>query len=91
MGVTPDEIARTWLRLVIADAEISPYLIGVDLERLAAHLAAVLDNPTAVHGWPGLGLSEAQHRRMVDYLTGVLWALDLPEDRIAQVTTAVSG
>ncbi|MEV4488651.1 hypothetical protein AB0K04_00870 [Micromonospora coxensis] len=91
MGVTPEEITSTWLRLVVADAELSPYLIGVDLDRLATHLAAALDTGGAVDAWRGLGLSEAQHRRIVDYLTGVLWALDLPEDRIAQVTKAVSG
>ncbi|MEE3917936.1 hypothetical protein V2I01_02435 [Micromonospora sp. BRA006-A] len=30
----------------------------------------------AAGAWRGLGLTEAQHRRMVDYLAGVLWALD---------------
>ncbi|SCG43454.1 hypothetical protein [Micromonospora halophytica] len=102
--MSPEQITARWLRLVVADAELSPYLVGVDLERLGTHLTASLaaalgDEPatdgrtpgTGRHdGWRGLGLSEAQHRRIVDYLTGVLWALDLPDDRIARLTQAVS-
>jgi truncated hemoglobin YjbI len=82
-----------WLRLVAADAELAPYLIGMDLSRLAGHLAllltAALGGPAgnivrpAAGAWRGLGLTEAQHRRVVDYLTGVLWAMDLPADGIA--------
>ncbi|MEU5912889.1 hypothetical protein [Micromonospora sp. NPDC047527] len=88
--MTPGEAVGQWLRLVVADAELSPYLIGVDLGRLAAHLTAGLANAlaggaTPSDGWRGLGLSEAQHRRVVDYLVGVLWAADLPDDQIAQV------
>ncbi|SCG72846.1 hypothetical protein GA0070609_4766 [Micromonospora echinaurantiaca] len=90
--MTPDQITAQWLRLVVADAELSPYLIGVDLGRFGAHLtgslaAALGDGPAAGavgrDGWCGLGLSEAQHRRIVDRLVGVLWALDLPEERVA--------
>jgi NAD(P)H-flavin reductase len=82
-------IVARWLRLVEADAELSPYLIGVDLDRLAAHLTASL-----AHGldgeatqWRGLGLSEAQHRRIVDYLAGVLPEEPdhLPDEQVAQV------
>jgi hypothetical protein len=40
--VTPEQIAAHWLRLVVADAKLSPYLIGVDLGRLGAHLTASL-------------------------------------------------
>ncbi|WP_431874376.1 globin [Micromonospora marina] len=32
-----------WLRLIAADAELAPYLIGMDRRRLAALLAARLD------------------------------------------------
>ncbi|SCL28692.1 hypothetical protein GA0070616_3742 [Micromonospora nigra] len=93
--MTAPEVVTRWLRLVVADAELSPYLIGVDLDRLAAHLTASLDaalgDEPAADAWRGLGLSEAQHRRVVDYLIGVLWALDLPDDRIARVRRAFAG
>lgn len=89
------EVVGRWLRLVVADAELSPYLIGVDLERLGAHLAAGL--AAAVEGqpredpWRGFGLSEEQHRRVVDYLAGVLWALDVPDERIDRARRAFAG
>ncbi|WP_460807441.1 globin family protein [Micromonospora zhanjiangensis] len=78
-----------WLRLVAADSELAPYLIGVDLVRLGGHLALLLTaalggpvgavaRPDAAGGWRGLGLTEAQHRRVVDYLGGVLWAFNVP-------------
>ncbi|MEU7917422.1 hypothetical protein ACGFIP_16625 [Micromonospora zamorensis] len=91
--MTSSEMVARWLRLVVADAELSPYLIGVDLGRLSAHLTASLGNAldgeaTPPAGWGGLGLSEAQHRRVVDYLVGVLWAAELPEARIAQARRA---
>ncbi|KXK59345.1 hypothetical protein AWW66_24690 [Micromonospora rosaria] len=91
----PEETASRWLRLVVADAELSPYLIGVDLRRLGAHLAASVTAALAGRPvddpWQGLGLSEEQHRRILDYLIGVLWASDLPQERIAMVRTAVGG
>jgi hypothetical protein len=89
------ELAGRWLRLVVADAELSPHLVGVDVQRFAAHLAAILTN--ALDGrpvadpWRGLGLSERQHRRVVDYLVGVLWAAGLPDERVTRVTRAVGG
>ncbi|MET7877809.1 hypothetical protein ABZS52_12850 [Micromonospora profundi] len=91
--MTPGEAVGRWLRLVVADAELSPYLIGVDLGRLAAHLTAGLANaldggPAAVDGWQGLGLSEEQHRRVVDYLMGVLWAAEFPDDQMVRVRRA---
>ncbi|MEU1753766.1 globin [Micromonospora matsumotoense] len=82
------EAVARWLRLVAADAELTPYLIGVDRARLGGHLALTLtvalggpagDVVRPVAGaWRGLGLTEAQHRRVVDYLAGVLRALDVP-------------
>ncbi|WP_433343600.1 FAD-binding oxidoreductase [Micromonospora sp. CA-111912] len=82
-----DAVTR-WLRLVAADADLSPYLVGVDRTRLAGHLALTLTTALggpaggiarpAAGAWRGLGLTEAQHRRVVDYLTGVLLARDLP-------------
>ncbi|MFG1757025.1 hypothetical protein [Micromonospora echinofusca] len=90
--MTAQEAVGQWLRLVVADAELSPYLIGVDLERLGAHLAAGLaaavEGQPATDPWRGFGLSEEQHRRVVDYLAGVLWALDVPDDRIARAQRA---
>ncbi|MFI7075767.1 FAD-binding oxidoreductase [Micromonospora sp. NPDC049903] len=60
-----------WLRLVQADAELSAYLIGVDLDRLAAHLIRQLvGGGPVLEGWPGL--PEASRRRAGDYLAGAL-------------------
>ncbi|MEU4644782.1 hypothetical protein [Micromonospora sp. NPDC023814] len=93
--MTGQEAVGQWLRLVVADAELSPYLIGVDLDRLGAHLAAslaaALEGQPTPDPWRGLGLSEAQHRRIVDYLAGVLWALGLPDDRVARARRAFAG
>ena len=84
-----------WLRLVAADEGLAPYLVGVDLSRLAGHLALLLTTALGgpagdiarpvVGAWRGLGLTEAHHRRVVDYLTGVLWAMDLPAAELATV------
>ncbi|GAB3140702.1 hypothetical protein GCM10027290_11960 [Micromonospora sonneratiae] len=89
-----DAVAR-WLRLVAADAELSPYLVGVDLPRLGGHLALQLTaalggpagdiaRPTA-GAWQGLGLSPEQHRRVVDYLTGTLTGLGVSPEAVAVV------
>jgi hypothetical protein len=86
--VRADVLVRRWLHLVAADAELSPYLIGLDRVRLARHLTALLvtaldgrpggpDRPESA-AWRGLGLTEAQHHRVLDYLTGVLRAAGLP-------------
>ncbi|MBU8856222.1 hypothetical protein KSK32_02980 [Micromonospora sp. WMMB482] len=82
------EAVARWLRLVAADADLAPYLVGVDQVRLAGHLAltltVALGGPAgdiarpAAGAWRGLGLTEAQHRRVADYLAGVLWALEVP-------------
>ncbi|MFG3420580.1 hypothetical protein [Micromonospora sp. NPDC048063] len=87
-----DAVAR-WPRLVAADTELTPYLVGVDRARLAGHLAltltVALGGPAgdlarpAAGAWRGLGLTEAQHRRVVDYLAGVLRALDVPPGAVA--------
>ncbi|GAB3150714.1 hypothetical protein GCM10027290_38690 [Micromonospora sonneratiae] len=92
-----DAVGR-WLRLVAADVELAPYLVGVDLPRLAGHLALLLTSALGgpagnivrpvVGAWRGLGLTEAHHRRVVDYLTGVLWAMELPPGGIARVGRA---
>ncbi|MGW1057352.1 hypothetical protein [Micromonospora rubida] len=93
-----DEVVREavwqWLRLVAADAELEPYLVGVDLGRFADHLVATLGpalDGRAADAWPGLGLGEEQHRRLVDYLAGVLWALDVPQAAIAAARAAFAG
>lgn len=94
-----DEVVREavwqWLRLVAADAELEPYLVGVDLGRFADHLAATLgaalDGRATADAWPGFGLGEEQHRRLVDYLAGVLWALDVSQAAIAAARAAFAG
>ncbi|SCL69074.1 hemoglobin [Micromonospora citrea] len=92
-----DAVAR-WLRAVAADAELAPYFIGVDRARLGGHLAltltVALGGPAgdlvrpAAGAWRGLGLTEAQHRRVVDYLAGVLQALDVPPDAVVAARRA---
>ncbi len=73
------EAVGRWLRLVAADAELSAYLIGVDWDRLKAHLARSLTSvPGGEPALPSLGWSEAQHRRAVDYLLGVLKSCEEP-------------
>lgn len=73
----PEAVAH-WLSLLAADAELSPYLIGVDRDRLTVHLARSLTTApsggTPLDGWGGLGWSEAQHRRAVNYMARVLAA-----------------
>ncbi len=90
-----DAVAR-WLRLVAADVELAPFLVGVDEARLGGHLALVLTlalggpcgdfvRPAETGVWRGLGLGEGQHRRIVDYLSGVLWAMGLPAGVVGSV------
>ncbi|MEU9738480.1 FAD-binding oxidoreductase [Micromonospora chersina] len=61
---TREAVAR-WLSLVTADAELSPYLIGVDRDRLKEQVARALASGTEL---PYLGWSEAEHRRAESYL-----------------------
>ncbi|MFC8614940.1 FAD-binding oxidoreductase [Micromonospora purpureochromogenes] len=76
------EAVAHWLSLLAADAELSPYLIGVDRDRLTAHLARSLTTAPGggalLDGWGGLGWSEAQHRRAVNYLARMLKARSEP-------------
>lgn len=69
------EAVARWLSLVAADAELSAYLIGVDWDRLKAHLTRSVAAGAGDPEVPNLGWSEAQHRRAVDYLAGVLRAV----------------
>ncbi|MEU2166902.1 FAD-binding oxidoreductase [Micromonospora chersina] len=59
------EAVGRWLSLVAADAELSPYLIGVDRDRLTEQVARALTTNTDL---PYLGWSEAEHRRAESYL-----------------------
>ncbi|WP_245712654.1 hypothetical protein [Micromonospora nigra] len=101
-GVTGPELVREavarWWGAVAADADLAPYLIGVDRARLAGHLAltltVALGGPAgdiarpAAGAWRGLGLTEAQHRRVVDYLAGALTALGVPAGAVAAARRA---
>ncbi|OWV13807.1 globin [Micromonospora wenchangensis] len=92
-----------WLRLVAADAELAPYLIGLDRPRLAgrltAQLASALGGPASGGGggraaagaWRRLGLTDEQHWRVLDYLAAVLCGLGLPVDTIVAAQRAVAG
>ncbi|MFG3601622.1 FAD-binding oxidoreductase [Micromonospora chersina] len=59
------EAVTRWLSLVAADAELSPYLIGVDRERLTEQVARALTTGTDL---PYLGWSESEQRRAESYL-----------------------
>ncbi|MGB2567643.1 globin [Micromonospora citrea] len=93
------DVVIRWLRLVAADAELAPYLIGIDRPRLATHLAAQLTTALggpgggrAVGGaWRRLGLTEEQRWRVRDYLAAVLWALDVPVDTIVRAQREVGA
>ncbi|MEU1751134.1 globin [Micromonospora matsumotoense] len=90
-----------WLRLVAADAELAPYLIGLDRPRLACRLTSLLavalgdpggDGGRAAGGaWRRLGLTDEQHWRVLDYLAAVLCGLGLPVDTIVAAQRAVAG
>ncbi|RIV36068.1 globin [Micromonospora radicis] len=93
-------VVHRWMRLVAADAELAPYLLGIDRPRLATHLAAqlttALGGPAGAHrpgggGWRRLGLTEEQHWRVLDYLAAVLWVLDLPIDTITAAQRSASA
>ncbi|MGW0433728.1 globin [Micromonospora sp. NPDC003197] len=94
-----DAVGR-WLWLVEADTELRPFLVGVDRARLAGHLAllltAALGGPAGdvarpcTGAWQGLGMSEGQRRRAVNYLVGTLQAMGVPAadaDRAGQTFT----
>ncbi|MER5453818.1 globin [Micromonospora sp. NPDC002389] len=93
-------VVHRWMRLVAADAELAPYLLGIDRRRLATHLAAeltpALGGPGRAIGsvggvWRRLGLTPEQHWRVLDYLAAVLWRLDLPVDTIIAVQRVVGA
>ncbi|WP_240956370.1 globin [Micromonospora sp. HNM0581] len=93
-------VVHRWMRLVAADAELAPYLLGIDRPRLAGQLAAQLSSAmrglggrrrSAVGLWRRLGLTEEQHVRVLDYLAAVLWVLDLPVDTIFEVQRAAGA
>ncbi len=87
-------------QLLLDDPELRPYFTG-DLARLKRHQAALL---TEVLGGPagyrGRDLGEAHaplaitaehYRKVGNYLTGVLWILQVPEDIIADVAAVVGS
>lgn len=93
-------VVHRWMRLVAADAELAPYLLGIDRPRLATQLAAqltsALGGPTgagrsAGGAWRPLGLTDEQHVRVLDYLAAVLWMLDLPVDTIVAAQRVAGG
>lgn len=89
-----------WLRLVAADAELAPYLIGIDrphlVGRLTEQLGAALGGPVAARRpagghWRRLGLTEEQHLRVLDYLAASLYRHDVPFDVIVVAKRVASG
>ncbi|SBT52511.1 globin family protein [Micromonospora auratinigra] len=94
------DVVLRWLRLVAADAELAPYLRGIDRPRLAGQLAAQLTvalggpaggNRPQGGAWRRLGLSQEQHWRVLDYLAAALWALDLPVQTIVAAQRVMAG
>ncbi|WBC14226.1 globin [Micromonospora sp. WMMA1998] len=99
------EAVHRWMRLVAADAELAPYLLGVDRRRLAAVLADRLGAALGVvrrgprptlpveAGAPldHRALTEEQRWRVLDYLAAALWVLDLPVGAIVDAQRAVAG
>ncbi|GAA3745323.1 globin [Micromonospora maritima] len=99
------DAVHRWLRLVAADAELAPYLLGVDRRRLAAVLADRLGAALGVvrrsprspaTGEAGVPLdhrplTEEQRWRVLDYLAAALWVLDLPVGAIVDAQRAVAG
>ncbi|RIW41371.1 globin [Micromonospora endophytica] len=92
-------VVHRWMRLVAADAELAPYLLGIDRLRFAtqltAQLASALGGPVGAGrpvggAWRRLGLTEEQQLRVLDYLAAVLWTLDLPSHTIFAATRSAA-
>lgn len=82
------EAVRRLYEYLLSDPELRGYFVGVDLPQLKAHMAMLLSQ---VLGGPGgydvgrltpahqrLNISAAHFRRVVLYVTGVLWELRVP-------------
>ena len=91
-------------QLLVADADLAPYFVDVDLPKLKRHqvqlLSTVLGGPAEYAGreleiaHSGLNITDAHYAKVADYLTGVLRDLGAPADVVdatASVVDSVRG
>ncbi len=93
-------VVDRFYRLVLDDEELRPYF-EVDMARLKRHQAAlltqVLGGPAGYQGrdlgkaHAGLAITGAHYRKVVNYLTGVLWITQVPSDVISDVAGVLAS
>lgn len=86
---------------VMADSELAPYFVGVDLERLRGHqqafLRAAIDGPGRYEGRPlgpvhaGLRITDAHFDRLVEHLAATLRDLGAGPGAVAFVRGRVDA
>ena len=87
--------------LVLADGELAGYFTGLDLARIKRHqvllLSQVLGGPVTYDGRDladahrHLRVSGAHYDRVGQYLTGLLWKLDVDTDIIFRVADTLAA
>ncbi len=87
--------------LVLADAELAGYFDGMDLARIKRHqvllLSQVLGGPVSYDGRDlaaahrHLEVTAAHYDRVAQYLTGLLWKLDVDTDIIFRVADTLAA
>jgi hemoglobin len=87
--------------LVLADDELAGYFTGMDIARIKRHqvllLSQVLGGPVSYDGRDlaeahrHLQVSAAHYERVGQYLTGLLWKLDVDTDIIFRVADTLAA
>jgi hemoglobin len=87
--------------LVLADQELAGYFVGMDVARIKRHqvllLSQVLGGPVSYDGRDlaeahrHLEVSSAHYDRVAQYLTGLLWKLDVDTDIIFRVADTLAA
>lgn len=87
--------------LVLADDELAGYFTGLDLARIKRHqvllLSQVLRGPVSYDGRDlaeahrHLEVTSAHYDRVAQYLTGLLWKLDVDTDIIFRVADTLAA
>jgi hemoglobin len=87
--------------LVLADGELAGYFTGMDLSRIKRHqvllLSQVLGGPVSYDGRDlaeahrHLEVTAAHYDRVGQYLTGLLWKLDVDTDIIFRVADTLAA
>ena len=78
VGVDRARLSARLTELLDASLGESPGAGRAGADQRDRREAGWLDAPDLTGLWRGLGLTEGQHRRVIDYLGGVLWALNVP-------------